>query len=330
MPVRRVQLQAHGRPPVVVDGDEPTSPGDGQCLVAVRAAPITPLDVLCATGTSYFGAPALPYVPGVQGVGTVVAHPRLAEGTRVWFPTGAGMAPGDGSMSTAVVLPAGAVVPLPDDTVAATEVAALGLSAVAAWMVLTWRAGLRPDEQVLVLGAGGVVGQVAVQAARLLGARRVVAAARSDRARQRAEACGADVVVPLQDGDPVDALTGRLRDALDGPLDVVVDPLCGAPASAAARLLGDGGRLVNLGSSAGPTMDVDSASLRSRTAAVLGYTNNGIADEQRDAALLAVLGHAAAGRLHVDHEVVALDDVGEAWARQADGTATTRIVVDLA
>ena len=330
MPVRKVQLQAHGRPPVVVDGDEPPAPDDGQCLVAVRAAPITPLDVLCATGSSYFGAPALPYVPGVQGVGTVVAHPRLAEGTLVWFPTSAGMAPGDGSMSSAVVLPADAVVPLPDDTVAATEVAALGLSAVAAWMVLTWRAALRPDEQVLVLGAGGVVGQVAVQAARLLGARRVVAAARSDRARQRAETCGADVVVPLQDGEPVDALTDRLREALDGPLDVVVDPLCGAPASAAARLLGEGGRLVNLGSSAGPTMEVDSASLRSRTAAVLGYTNNAITSEQRDAALLAVLGHAAAGRLRVDHEVLALDDVGEAFVRQADGTATTRIVVDLA
>jgi NADPH:quinone reductase len=328
--IRKVQLQAHGRPPVVVDGDEPPAVDDGHCVVAVRAAPITPLDVLCATGTSYFGPPALPYVPGVQGVGTVLAHPRLAEGTRVWFPTGAGMAPGDGSMSTAVVLPADAVVALPGDTVADTEVAALGLSAVAAWMVLTWRAGLRPGEQVLVLGAGGVVGQVAVQAARLLGARRAIAAARSDRARQRAETCGADVVVPLEDGDTVAGLTDRLHDALDGPLDVVVDPLCGLPASAAARLLGEGGRLVNLGGSAGPTMEVDSAALRSRTASVLGYTNNAITDEQRDSALLAVLGHATAGRLRVDHEVVALDDVGAAWSRQADGTATTRLVVDLA
>jgi NADPH:quinone reductase-like Zn-dependent oxidoreductase len=328
-PVRTVLLQAHGEPPVVADRAAPPDPDAGQCVVAVRAAPITPLDVLCATGTSYFGPPPLPYVPGVQGVGTVVAHPQLAAGTRVWFPTSAGMAPGDGSMATAVLLPAGAVVPLPDDTVADTEVAALGLSAVAAWTVLTRRAGLRPGEQVLVLGAGGVVGQVAVQAARLLGARRVVAAARSDRARQRAETCGADAVVPLADGDTAASLEARIRDSLDGPLDVVVDPLCGNPATAAARLLGEGGRLVNLGSSAGPTMEVDSAALRSRTAAVLGYTNNAITTEQRDGALLDVLGHAAAGRLRVDHEVVPLDLVGEAWARQADGSATTRLVVDL-
>ena len=327
--VRTVQIQTHGRPPVVVDRAAPPQPDEGQCLVAVRAAPITPLDVLCATGTSYFGPPALPYVPGVQGVGTVVTHPQLAEGTRVWFPTSAGMAPVDGSMATSTLLPAGAVVPLPDDTVADTEVAALGLSAIAAWTVLTRRAALRPGEQVLVLGAGGVVGQVAVQAARLLGARRVVAAARSDRARERAATCGADAVVPLEDGDTVPAVEERIREALDGPLDVVVDPLCGTPATAAARLLGEGGRLVNLGSSAGPAMEVDSAALRSRTASVLGYTNNAITTEQRDGALLDVLGHAAAGRLRVDHEVVPLASVGDAWARQAAGTATTRLVVDL-
>ena len=327
--VRAVVVEAHGRPPVVADRNHPAEHGAGQCRVAVHAAPITPLDVLCAGGTSYFGAPPLPYVPGVQGVGEVVAHPRLEPGTRVWFPTSAGMAPGDGSMATEVLLPAGAVVALPSDTVADTEVAALGLSAVAAWLVLTWRAGLREGEQVLVLGAGGVVGQVAVQAARLLGARRVVAAARSEGARQRAVASGADVVVPLKDGDTAEALTARLAEALDGPLDVVVDPLCGVPATAAAALLGERGRLVNLGSSAGTTMAVDSAALRSRTASVLGYTNNGITNEQRDGALLDVLGHAAAGRIKVDHEVVPLDHVGDAWARQADGTATRRIVVDL-
>ena len=327
--MRTIEVRAHGQAPVIAERADADPPAEGECLVTVRAAPITPLDVLCATGTSYFGPPQVPYVPGVQGVGVVVGHPRLAAGTRVWFPTSAGMAPGDGSMSTAVLLPADDVVPLPRGAVPDTEVAALGLSAVAAWMALTWRAATRPGEQVLVLGAGGVVGQVAVQSARLLGARRVVAAARSAVARQRAQACGADVVVPLEDGDTVAELTDRLREVLDGPLDVVVDPLCGVPASAAARLLGQGGRLVNLGSSAGGTMEVDSATLRSRTAAVLGYTNNGISAQQRDDALLSVLELAAAGQMQVEHEVVPMERVGEAWSRQADGTATTRLVVDL-
>ena len=102
------------------------------------------------------------------------------------------------------------------------------------------------------------------------------------------------------------------------------------PATAAASLLGERGRLVNLGGSAGATMTVDSATLRSRTASVLGYTNNGITNDQRDRALLDVLGHATSGRIRVDHEVVPLDGVTDAWRRQADGTATRRIVVDLA
>ena len=68
-------------------------------MVAVTVAPVVPLDLLCASGTSYFGEPALPYVPGVQGVGRVVRSPALEPGTRVWFATSAGMAPGDGSLA---------------------------------------------------------------------------------------------------------------------------------------------------------------------------------------------------------------------------------------
>lgn len=170
----------------------------------VRAAVIkeygAPLDVLCATGTSYFGAPPLSYVPGVQGAGRVVQASSVPEGSRVWFPATAGMRPGDGSMAELALAAEAELVILPD-AVEDTPVAALGLSAVAAWMALTWRARMLPREQVLVLGPGGVVGQVAVQAAKRLGARRVVAACRSEAAQERARVCGADAVVPLYDHD---------------------------------------------------------------------------------------------------------------------------------
>jgi NADPH:quinone reductase-like Zn-dependent oxidoreductase len=292
----------------------------------VSAAPITPLDVLCASGRSYFGVPAMPYVPGVQGVGVVQRSGRFAAGTRVWFPTTAGMQPGDGSLAERCAVADADLVPLPDG-VDDAAVAALGLSAVAAWMGLTWRAALRAGEQVLVLGAGGVVGQVAVQAARILGARRVVAACRSEAARERALAAGADAVVGLGAEDEVDGLAGRLADACGGSVDVVLDPLCGVPASAATRVLAPWGRLVNLGSAAGPTATFDSAALRSRSAAVLGYTNNDLTREQRQDALLQVLGHAAAGRVRVAHEVAPIDRVADAWARQRDGAAQVRIVV---
>ena len=261
----------------MLDRADPT-PGPGELLVAVTAVPITPLDLLCASGTSYFGAPALPYVPGVQAVGVVRDGPAELVGRRVWFPTTAGMAPGDGGLAELAVAAAAEAVAV-DADVADTLVAALGLSAVAAWEVLEGRAALRPGETVLVLGAGGVVGQVALQAARLLGAGRVVAAARSDDALQRATDLGADAVVDLRTADDDSgSLTDRLREACQGHVDVVVDPLAGAPGTAAVPVLGDGGRLVNLGSSAGAALAVDSAALRSRSAAVLGYTNNALTD----------------------------------------------------
>jgi NADPH:quinone reductase-like Zn-dependent oxidoreductase len=298
----------------------------GQALVAVTAAPITPLDVLCATGTSYFGTPATPYVPGVQGVGTVVESDVHPAGTRVWFPTVAGMAAGDGAFAEHCHVPDDDVMVLPDG-VDDAQVAALGLSAVAAWAALTRAALLRPGEQVLVLGAGGIVGQVAVQAARILGARRVVAAARSAGARERAAAAGADAVVPIPDGVSADALTDALREACDGPVDVVVDPLFGVPATAAARLLAPHGRLVNLGGSAGDSATFRSSELRSKPASVIGYTNNDVSSADKRAILGEVLGHAVAGRIAVRFDPVPLADVAAAWAAQAAGTTTSRVVL---
>ena len=132
MTARAAVLLAHGGPPVVQERPAPEA-GPGQVLVEVHAAPITPLDVLCASGTSYFGAPALPYVPGVQGVGVVVGGSAHATGTPVWFATSAGMAPGDGSLATVVAVAEHDVVAIEPD-VPPTAVASLGLSAVAAWM----------------------------------------------------------------------------------------------------------------------------------------------------------------------------------------------------
>ena len=323
--VRAAVLRAYGEPPQLEERP-PAEPDAGQVVVDVHAAPITPLDVLCATGTSYFGQPPLPYVPGVQGVG-VVRDGALAAGTPVWFGTSAGMAPGDGSFSSTVVVPAHDVVAL-ESEVPATLVAALGLSAVAAYMSLLERGALQQGEQVVVLGAGGVVGQVAVQLARLHGARRVVAGCRSDRAASRAREAGADAVVRL-DTDDVEELSRRFRLACEGDADLVVDPLFGAPAAAALRALGPGGRLVNLGSSAAATAPFDSATLRSRSLRVLGYTNNSLTPEQRREALGAVVRHAAQGALTVAHETVPFEQVADAWARQASGRAPCRLVVDL-
>jgi NADPH:quinone reductase-like Zn-dependent oxidoreductase len=310
--MRAAVLHGHGQPPEYGRHPAPRR-GPGQALIRVTAAPVNPLDLLCASGTSYFGAPTLPYVPGTQGVGVIEQADALTPGQRVWFSGSAGMAPGDGSLAELCVADEAGVVPLPDG-VGDDIAAALGLSAVAAQMALTWRGGLARGEHVLVLGASGTVGQVGIQVARSRGAGRVVGACRDPLGGQRALELGADAVADLTGNDPAD-IARRLTEASSGRIDLVLDPVWGVPAQAAIRALSPGGRLVNLGSSAGKDATLPSATVRSGMLSVLGYTNNLLSPGQRAAAFAEILGHAAAGRLEVDREQLPLDQIGVAWAR---------------
>src|SRR4051794_34904105 len=322
--MRAAVLTELGQPPAYGDHPDPAA-ADGLAHVRVAAAPLVPLDLLCASGTSYFGRMPVPYVPGDQGVGVVESSAVYPEGTRVFVVTAAGRVPArDGTLAERVLVPEGDLVPLapdvPDDLAAA-----VGMSGVAAWMALTWRAQLQPGERVLVLGGGGAVGQAAVGAARVLGAGRVVAVCRSGASAERARSAGAQDVVPFT--EDVDALAQRLADALDGSVDVVVDPVFGSAATAASRVLATCGRLVNLGGMGGGTAAFSSSLLRGRTAALLGYTNNNTPPEQPGGALPAVTTLAATGRLTVAAETLPLSDVGEAWRRQATGDAGVRFVL---
>jgi NADPH:quinone reductase len=317
-------LHRHGAPPEYVLWPIPRR-GHGQALVRVTAVPISPLDLLCASGTSYFGAPRLPYIPGVQGIGIVMEADILAPGQRIWFSCDAGMKPGNGSMALYCVIDEQSALVLPDQ-IDDDLAAALGLSAIAAWMALTWRGHLQSGEQVLVLGASGAVGQVAVQAAKLLGAGRVIAASRDEAARSRALSHGADTVVDLS-GDDVDEISKRIAVACEGPLHLIIDPVWGLPAEAAVRALATEGRLINIGSAAGPTARFESAILRSRLQAILGYTNNALTHEQKAEALTEILTHAAAGRCTVEREIVPLAQAAEAWERQASVARRKLILV---
>jgi NADPH:quinone reductase-like Zn-dependent oxidoreductase len=321
--VRAAVLSTHGQPPSAAEHPDPR-PGRGQAVVRVSAAPVVPLDLLCASGTSYFGPPPVPYVPGVQGVGRVESSARLPAGTRVFISTSAGMAPGDGSMAERCVVGEEDLVAL-EDGVSDDAVAAIGLSGVAAWMALTWRAGLRAGERVVVLGAGGAVGQVGVGAAVALGADRVVAVCRGEAARKRAVEAGAHAAIAYT--DDVDLLAAQLAEELEGGADVVLDPVFGPGATAAARVLAEGGRLVNLGGAAGDTAEFSSALLRSKTASVLGYTNNALTAAQKGEALTAVLRQAAAGRIGVAFETIPIAEAEQAWRRQAAGTGGVRLVL---
>jgi NADPH:quinone reductase-like Zn-dependent oxidoreductase len=321
--VRAAVLTEPGQAPEYGEHPDPT-PEDGASLVRVTAGSIVPLDQLIASGTSYWGRPPVPYVPGDQAVGVVERSAVLPQGSRVFVETKAGRLPRGGGLAELCAVPDDDVVPIPDG-VPDTTAAALGMSGVAAWMALTFRAALQPGERVLVLGASGTVGQIAVAAAKVLGAGRVVAVCRSEAGEERALKAGAEEVVLL--GEDVDALTARLQNAVGGAVDVVVDPVFGAAATAASRVLAPFGRLVNVGGASGDTAEFSSAVLRSRTASLLGYTNALLSVEQRRAALDAVFEHAAAGRLTVEHEVIPLSSVGEAWRRQVAGQAGARLVL---
>lgn len=308
--MRAAVVIAPGETPGFADHPTP-EPGLGEVLVRVSAAPVVPLDLLCASGTSYFGAPQTPYVPGVQGVGW-----DARTGDLVWFATTAGMAAGDGSLAEWCVVPQHDVVPLPLDTPQLLA-AAVGLSGVAAWMALSWRAGLSAGERVLILGGGGAVGQAGIGAAKVLGASLVVAVARTP-SLQRARDAGADVVVAADAGPG--ELTARLTEL--GPFDVVLDPVWGATAGAALHALGQGGRLVNLGSAGGEHAPVSSSALRSRSLDVRGYTNNALTPDQRAQALTRVLRHARAGEITVAHQRAPLAEVDRAWRDTASGSGT--------
>ncbi len=326
--MRAALLHTFGAAPAHGEHPDP-APKPGETLVQVTAAPIVPLDRLCASGASYFGKQPLPYVPGVQGVGTVISSPELPVGSRVWFATSAGLKPGDGSFAERCAVPPADLVPVTVDLDDAA-VAALGTSGIAAWMSVSWRAALQPGERVVVLGASGAVGQVALSVAHELGAARVVAVCRSDAAGDQARTAGADEVVVLRSDEARAGLTARLTDAAGGPVDVVIDPVFGEPAAAAAMALGPWGRLVNIGAAAHDLAEFSSAVLRGRSIGILGYTNNAISAEQRADALTHVLALAARGAASVEHRVIPLADCADAWVTAGrSGPRVVLSVVDL-
>jgi NADPH2:quinone reductase len=307
--VRAAIVSELGRPPALEDRPEPS--GDGTVVVEVVAAPLNPVDVAVASGRYFGGHPELPYVAGTEAVG------RLRDsGELVWiFGDGLGMQR-DGTFAELAASPAEATVRVPEGADPAVA-AALGIAGLAGWLPLAWRAPVRDDDSVLVLGATGTAGLVAVQAAKLLGARRVVAAGRDERRLRRAAEAGADATVELSEAD---GLADRFRDACggDGPT-YVFDPLWGAPFVSALAAAARGARLVQLGQSAGPEASVPSGLVRGKQVTIFGHTNFAVPREVLREQYPRLVSHAIAGDIAVDVERVPLDEVAAAWERQATG-----------
>jgi NADPH:quinone reductase-like Zn-dependent oxidoreductase len=299
--VRAAIVSELGRPPDPGDAADPEA-GVGEIVVDVLAAPLNPIDLSVAAGR--VGSPPLPYVPGCEAVGR-------ADGQLVWAFGGGIGRERDGGMAEHVAVPADALVPVPDG--AEPELAAaLGIAGTAGWLPLAWRVPVREGETVLVLGATGAVGTVAVQAARVLGAGRVVASGRN---REMLERLPADATVALDGGDLVRAF----REACggEGPA-LVFDPLWGEPAAAAVEAAAPGARVVQLGQSAGPTAELTSAAIRFKGIEIYGHSNFNVPRDVLAREYPRLVEQAIEGAIRVDVERVPLDEVADAWRRQAE------------
>jgi NADPH:quinone reductase-like Zn-dependent oxidoreductase len=320
--MRAAVVDAVGSPPGPSEMDEPGRK-DATALVTVEAAALNPVEIRVAAGGQARQAQP-PYVPGVEGAGRVVESDRVPPGTRVRFETSA--LPGfgtHGTLAERAVVPEESLVELPDE-VAADLAAALGVVGITALLALE-RAAPAGGERVLVLGATGAVGQAAVQLAKLMGAGRVVGAGRNAERLADVRALGADEVVELGDGD----LAHAFESAAGGQLDIVVDPLWGEPAMAALRAIATGGRLVNVGQSAGTDVRLPLDVVRNRQGAIHAISSGWTPLERKAAAYRSLLEHVVARRISVDREVVALDHVAAAWRRQ-EASPGRKLVISIA
>jgi NADPH:quinone reductase-like Zn-dependent oxidoreductase len=258
-------VHAFDAAPSYADFADPAA-GDGERLVTVTAAALHPIVKALASGTHYGSTGQLPFVPGVDGAG------RLGDGSRVLF--GSARAP-FGTFAEQGLAADWMTIPLPDKLDDATA-AGIANPAMSSWVALSFRAKFVAGESVLILGATGVAGQLAVQIAKLRGARRVVAAGRNPAALAQLKELGADAVISLE--QERDALIEAFRAEISSGVDVVLDYLWGLPAEAvfaaiAQKGLGHAGsriRFVQIGNSAGATISMQAAVLRSSGLELIG------------------------------------------------------------
>lgn len=309
-------IHTYGQPPRYSDFPDPT-PREGEQVVEVTAAALTNISRSRAAGTHYSDHGTLPAVAGVDGVG------RLADGRRVYF---GGPREPYGTMAQ-LSLAAAQSFQLPDALDDVT-VAALMNPGVSAWMSLAYRAELQPGERVLIVGATGVTGKLAVQSAKLQGAKEVVAAGRNPESLRRVAELGADVTVSL-DGD----LREKFAEVIGDGFDVIIDYLWGPPIEALLSALGRDDlhaasrrtRLVHTGGMAGHQITLPGNVLRSTDLVILGNGTGSMDPAKLGGSVQRVLEGAAKGELAVDVQTVPLSEVESVWNQDGQGARTVLI-----
>ncbi len=305
-------LHGFGEIPRYEDFPDPV-PGEDEVLLHVKAVSLENVDLMMASGSHFASRQFLtgfPAIVGFDGIG------ELPDGRLVGF---GGTKPPYGAMAEKAAVPKTHTVPVPDGVDAVTA-AALPAPALTSLFPLKWGAGLQPGGTVLINGATGVAGKLAVQIAKLLGAGRVVGTGRNPATLEQIRGLGADAVIDLK--QPDDRLDEAFRKEAGEGYDIILDFLWGHPTEVLVRTLIPQGlglpgrrvRLVQIGEKAGSAISLSAGALRTSgleiVGAAAGLTVEAIA-EGTDQVWEWVKGN----RLSMDVEIVRLQDIDSAWKR---------------
>ncbi|MCX4090898.1 quinone oxidoreductase family protein [Nocardia sp. alder85J] len=301
--MKAVVVSAFHTPPRYQDFPAPIATGATEQVVDVLAAGLHPRVRSQADGSHYTSTGVLPLVPGIDGVG------RGADGQLRYF-----LLPDTtlGTMAEQTLIDTRRSVVLPEGSDCVAVAAALN-PAMSSWVALRRRIEFRPGQSVLVLGATGNAGRMAVQVAKMFGADRIVAAARNADLLAALPALGATGTVPLGDDERLAAAAAEV--------DVVLDYLWGQPtADAMAALVTarpDRGKplsWVQIGSVAGPTASIPSAALRASHLQLVGSGQGSVGTREILAELPVIAAAITAGTFDIDARPVPLAEVEQAWA----------------
>ena len=295
---------------------------DGEVIVEMRAAALSNLTRGHAAGRHYSSDTSVPFVPGLDGAG------RLADGRRVYLIT---PRKPFGVMAALAPVRRDFCVPIPD-AVDDVTAAAVGNPGVSSWAALTERAKFVAGESVLINGATGVSGRLAIRIAKHLGAAKVIATGRNPETLKTLGDLGADIVIGLD--APAEELVATFRDAIRAhQVSVVLDYLWGPPAEriivAIASGGGEGGRrirFVEIGGMAGRDITLPSAALRSSGLEILGSGLGSVSIPRLVACVGALMQAVVPAGLSVATETVPLSEVAAAWNRE---TGNRRLVFTL-
>jgi NADPH:quinone reductase-like Zn-dependent oxidoreductase len=308
-------VYAFDKPPRYGTFAEPVA-AEGEVTVAVKAAGLHHIVKGLASGKHYGSTGELPFIPGVDGVG------RLEDGTRVYF----GILHGPfGSFAERCVTARAMCLPVPE-TLDDPTIAAIINPAMSSWVALTKRTQFVVGDSVLILGATGVAGRLAVQIAKRLGAKRIVAVGRNVQALKECERLGADVAISLEQSRE-DLVSAFRREFARNKIDIVLDYLWGAPAETVLGAILQKGlqhaptriRYLEIGASAGPTISLPGAALRSSGLEMYGSGFGSVSIEKIFQSLAEFLKEAERKPFQIKVKTAPLREVESLWNASEPG-----------